>query len=293
MKLNVTHSTQFTLGAVAYAPKVITIWEGFKTYFAEQGFRFDYVLFSNYEMQNEALLKNEIQCAWNSPLAWIRAERMGRAKGTPVSFGAMRDTDQNLTSLLVVKASSSIRALHDLEDGSIGFGAIDSPQARLIPLQHLRVENLKNFRAKCFDILGGKHGDHIGGERDAARALMANEVDACWMIDSNYQGFSNDGTLPSGETRILAKTKPYDHCIFTMAPKVSEDKTLGDQAQRFTELLLSMKWTEPKVRYLLELEGLKEWRPGRLSGFAQLIQAVDDEKFYDIKGNIIEADYRY
>ena len=32
------------MGAVAYAPKVVTIWEGFKAWFAQQGFAFDYVL---------------------------------------------------------------------------------------------------------------------------------------------------------------------------------------------------------------------------------------------------------
>ena len=39
----------FTLGAVAYDPKVVTIWEGFKDWFAGHGFAFDYVLFSGYE----------------------------------------------------------------------------------------------------------------------------------------------------------------------------------------------------------------------------------------------------
>ena len=32
------------MGAVAYAPKVVTIWEGFKAYFAERGLAFDYLL---------------------------------------------------------------------------------------------------------------------------------------------------------------------------------------------------------------------------------------------------------
>jgi phosphonate transport system substrate-binding protein len=41
----------FVLGAVAYDPKVVTIWEGFKAWFAERGFAFDYVLYSNYEAQ--------------------------------------------------------------------------------------------------------------------------------------------------------------------------------------------------------------------------------------------------
>jgi len=35
--------TVLLLGAVAYDPKVVTIWEGFEAYFARQGFRMNYV----------------------------------------------------------------------------------------------------------------------------------------------------------------------------------------------------------------------------------------------------------
>lgn len=284
-------SRRFTLGAVAYAPKVVTIWEGFKDYFSQQKFAFDYVLYSNYETQVEAMFEGSIDAAWNSPLAWVRAERMGRARGTPVSFGPMRDTDQDLTSVLVVRKDSGISTLQDLRTKNIGFGAVDSPQARLIPLDHLRQAGLvadQDYRARVFDVLGGKHGDHIGGERDAAVALMKNEVAATWMIDSNYQAFSQEGTLPSGETVVLARTKSYDHCIFTLAPEVSKENSA-----RFQEILFSMKWSDPAVRQLLELEGLKAWRPGRTSGFNLLSRAVDSEHFYDSKGQLIEPNYRY
>ena len=46
--------TTLVMGAVAYDPKVVTIWEGFTSWFAEHDFDFDYVLFSNYEAQAEA-----------------------------------------------------------------------------------------------------------------------------------------------------------------------------------------------------------------------------------------------
>ncbi len=65
-------------------------------------------------------------------------------------------------------------------------------------------------------MLLGKHGDHIGGERDAAKALVAGEVDAACMIDGNHLAFTDDGTLPAGATRVLAQTAPYDHCNFTV-----------------------------------------------------------------------------
>jgi hypothetical protein len=35
------------MGAVAYAPPVVPIWEGMREYFAEVGPPLDYVLFSN------------------------------------------------------------------------------------------------------------------------------------------------------------------------------------------------------------------------------------------------------
>ena len=59
------------LGAVAYDPKVVTIWEGFKRWFEAHDLPFDFVLYSNYEAQVEAHLAGHVHVAWNSPLAWI------------------------------------------------------------------------------------------------------------------------------------------------------------------------------------------------------------------------------
>lgn len=280
------------LGAVAYAPKVVTIWEGFKSWFAEQGLAIDYLLYSNYETQVEAQFVGDIAFAWNSPLAWIRARRMAEARGKSVQSLVMRDTDIDLHSVLIVRSESHVKTLADLRDTAIGFGAIDSPQATLIPLDHLRHEGGivadRDYRARRFDVLGGKHGDHIGGERDAARALVSGEIDAAWMIAGNYKAFADEGTLPAGGTRIVATTGAFDHCNMTVSPGVAED-----DARRFGELLMAMDWNDASVRPLLELEGLRRWLPGRASGYALLDRAVTEEAFYDDRGRIIEPAYRY
>jgi phosphonate transport system substrate-binding protein len=39
----VTSNETFLLGAVAYDPKVVTIWTGFRDWFTRQGFPFDYM----------------------------------------------------------------------------------------------------------------------------------------------------------------------------------------------------------------------------------------------------------
>jgi len=279
------------LGAVAYAPKVVTIWEGFKAHFAARGLYFDYVLYSNYETLAEALLANDVQLAWNSPLAYVRADRMARARGTRVRSIAMRDTDIDLHSMLVVPVASPAQTLDDLRGQAIGFGAIDSPQATLIPLDHLRQQGMaggRDYTVRRFDVLGGKHGDHIGGERDAARAMVAGEVAASWMVGKNYQLFAQEGTLPAGGTRVLATTGAFDHCNMTAGPGL-DPRT----ADAFAGMLLDMSWDDPQVRPLLELEGLKVWKPGRETGYALLERAVTDEGFYDTEGRITADGYRY
>jgi len=269
----------FMLGAVAYDPKVVTIWEGFREWFARQDLDFDFILYSNYEAQVAGHFAGHYDVAWNSPLAWIQAERVARERGLEASAIAMRDTDQDLTSLIVVRADSGIETLADLKGKTVGVGAPDSPQATLIPLNHLAAAGLErdtDIRVREFDVLFGKHGDHIGGERDAARALMAGEVDATCMIDGNHLLFSQEGTLSAGSTRILAQTAPYDHCCFTAL-----DQNRHPETDRFVELLLGQRFDDPDVRPLLELEGLKQWKVGRVSGFAQLNEAVDRFGYLD------------
>jgi ABC-type phosphate/phosphonate transport system substrate-binding protein len=139
-----------------------------------------------------------------------------------------------------------------------------------------------------FDVGVGLHGDHIGGEREAAAALAAGELDAACMIDGNHLLFTKEGTLASGATRVVSQTVPYDHCNMTVTDA-------GPQAaiERFGELLLAMDYGDAEVRPLLDLEGLKQWKPGRTSGYAALEAAVDDLGFYDGKGAITAGpDYR-
>ncbi|MEU4532696.1 PhnD/SsuA/transferrin family substrate-binding protein [Micromonospora ureilytica] len=273
------------LGAVAYDPKVVTIWEGFRAWLLGRGLDFDFVLYSHYERQVEDLVAGRIDAAWNSPLAWLRAERLAAANGTAVRALTMRDTDQDLTSVVVVRADSPVRQIADLAGRVVAVGAIDSPQATLIPLGHLAAAGV-TVDVRRFDVGVGLHGDHIGGERDAARALAAGEVDAACMIDANHLAFVQEGTLPPEGTRIVAQTARYDHCNMTVrAPE-------SDGVRLFGTLLLGMSYADPQVRPLLDLEGLTAWREGRTSGYGALAEAVDASGFYSPDGRVTATDYR-
>jgi ABC-type phosphate/phosphonate transport system substrate-binding protein len=286
-----SNSETLLLGAVAYDPKVVTIWEGFKAYFSRRGLDFDYVLFSNYERQVESHLAGHFHVAWNSPLAWVRTRRLAAARGMQVEAVAMRDTDRDLTSVVVVRNGSGVGSVEDLRGKRVAVGAIDSPQATLLPLSHLRAQGLvpgADFEVVYHDLLGGKHGDHIGGEREAARALVSGGCEAACMIDGNHLLFTGEGTLAAGATRVLTQTEPFDHCNFTVVPAAPEGLV-----SRFRALLMGMSYDDPEVRPLLDLEGLKAWREGRLEGYEALERAVEEAGFYDADGNITIDGYRY
>jgi ABC-type phosphate/phosphonate transport system substrate-binding protein len=274
------------MGGVAYDPKVVTIWDGFRHWLRAQGLDFDYVLYSHYERQVEDLVAGHIHAAWNSPLAWVRSERLAATQGRRVESAIMRDTDQDLTSVVVVRADSPASSVADLAGGTVAVGAVDSPQSTLIPLSFLRGEGLTDLCVQRFDVGVGLHGDHVGGERDAARALVAGEVDAACMIDGNHLLFGQEGTLPAGSTRLLAQTPVYDHCTMAIV-----DTAPAAEAAEFVRLLASMSYADPEVRPLLDLEGLKQWVPGRTSGFGPLTRAVDEVGFYDAGGAVTAAEY--
>jgi ABC-type phosphate/phosphonate transport system substrate-binding protein len=268
------------VGAVLYDPKVAVIWGIISDFFNENGFPIDMVFYSNYDLLVDALLNRNIDIAWNSPLSWLDSQR--RSGGSCRAI-AMRDTDRDRESYLVVKADSGFKKVSDLRGKSVAVGASDSPQATLIPLSYLQNHGLipgKDIQVKRFDVLVGKHGDHTGGELDAFRSLSRGEVAACAMIDLNWQRWTQDGTINPNEYKVLATTDKFDHCVFT----VRQDFP-ADLEKRWLEVLFSMSYDNPKHREMMDMEGLKQWLPGRTSGFGPLGDAV--KTFHFFKGGVI------
>jgi phosphonate transport system substrate-binding protein len=171
----------------------------------------------------------------------------------------------------------------------VATGSVDSPQATLIPLAHLHRNGLNpgvDFIVQRHDVMCGKHGDHIGGERLAATALMSNKADAACMIKSNYALFEKEGLFPADATRVLTTTRSYDHCNMTAGPA-------AENVEHFRRCLLGMLYEDPEVRPLFDLEGLKRWREARESGYSELEAAVDQFGLYDQNGNITSVDRKY
>jgi len=269
-------STKPTLvGAVIYDPKVSVIWEIICEFFQNNGFPTDVVFFTNYELQVKALIAGQVDIAWNSPLAWLDAQRRS---GGACRAVAMRDTDRDRVSHWIGHVDQSRNKLSDLRGKMLTCGAKDSPQATLIPLGLMQRQGLepgRDFTVRRFDLMVGKHGDHIGGEWEAFQCLARGEAAASAMLDFNWQAWTRDGRIDSKRFGILATTDRFDHCVFTARPDFP-----AQLEQRWLEVLFSMDYENPKHREMMDLEGLKKWLPGRTSGFGPLTEAVERQQFF-------------
>ena len=263
------------VGAVLYDPKVAVIWDIIKDFFNAQDCPMDCVFYTNYELMVDALLARHIQIAWNSPLAWVDAQRRSEGKCRAI---AMRDTDRDRVTHLLVRQDSGIINIGDLRGKTVATGASDSPQATLLPLHLLHEQGLeapRDFKVQNFNVLVGKHGDHVGGELQALHSLQKGASDACAVLDLNWERWQIDGTIDPSGLKVLATTPPFDHCNFTVLEEFP-----AEQEASWSTALFQMSYANPAHREMMDMEGLKAWLPGRTSGYAALSQAVDEQHFF-------------
>jgi ABC-type phosphate/phosphonate transport system substrate-binding protein len=259
------------LGAVAYDPKVVTIWEGIRDYFRGAPVGLDYLLFSNYEAQVEALLSGVIDVAWNTNLAYVRTYRV---TGGTCRVLAMRDTDVAFRTLLVGRAGE-LERVEDLLGRRLALGSADSAQAAIMPVHYLGRLGLRageDFEVIRFDSDVGKHGDTGRSEREALKAVLEGDADAAAVAATSWDILVRAGEVPGGALFPFWESPSYSHCNFTaladLDPEVSD---------RWVEHLMAMSWGDPDQRTLLTLEGLREWVAPRLEGYRDIFAAVDEQ----------------
>lgn len=260
---------EITVGAVAYHPRIVTIWERFRTYFAAAGVPTDYLLYSNYERLVDAVLGGEVEIGWNTNTAFVALER--RLGGEARILG-MRDVDAAFATVLVTRRGEAFDAPRELADRRLALGSRDSGHAAILPLHYLAREGLDAAR-DCelvrFDSDLGKHGDTGDSELRVVQAVAEGRADAGALGDATWAAFRAAGLPVTQELEIAWRSPVYNHCNFTALP--SFDAAL---AERWQAALLAMDRDDPALREAMELEGVRRWLPGDRAGYDDLFAAV-------------------
>jgi len=260
------------VGAVAYTPNVVPIWEGIRDYFRGAPVEMDFVLFSNYGRQVDALIDGMIDIAWNTNLAWVRTAL--RTGGTATAL-AMRDVDLDYRTLLVSRAGAGFTGPGDLRGRRLALGSRDSAHAAILPVHYLRKEGIADGDLELLRIDSdlGKHGDTGRSELDAIRAVLDEHADAAAIGVSTWEAIGKEDLMP-GALEAFWTSPAYCHCNFTALGGIDPDR-----AEAWASHLLAMDWDQPEHRRILELEGLRRrWVRPELEGYANLFEAVEEQQ---------------
>jgi ABC-type phosphate/phosphonate transport system substrate-binding protein len=264
------------IGAVAYEPKVVTIWEGMKRYFRDEAkLPVEVVLFLSYGAQVEALLADSprIDVAWNTNLAYVQCQRWSEGRTRPL---AMRDTDLGWTTKILAPRGGAVRTLPDLRGRVLALGSADSGHAAILPVHFLEKEGLVegvDYTSRRFDTDLGKHGDTGTSEVDVLKALLDGRADAGAVGSPFWQGVVDKRVVPEGALDVVWTSPPFHHCMFTARPGLPDEA-----GRRFVDALLGMRWDNPAHRAVLEAEGLRTWLPAHTDGYGSLQEAAEKQR---------------
>jgi ABC-type phosphate/phosphonate transport system substrate-binding protein len=270
------------LGAVAYDPKVVTIWEGMRRYFHEEAnLLVEVVLFQSYEAQVLALLAQpgdvvpRIDIAWNTNLAYLQADEWSGHACRPI---AMRDTDLGWITKIVAVSGGPISTLADLKDRTLALGSRDSGHAAILPVHFLEQQGMhegREYQTLRFNSDLGKHGDTGTSEVEVVRAVLDGRADAGAIGSPFWNTVRNEHLVPEGGLREIWSSPAYNHCMFTARPDLDRE-----QENRFVEALLAMSFDNPAHRPILEAEGLERWLTPHVDGYGALREAAAQQGFF-------------
>ena len=269
------------VGAVAYDPKVVTIWEGMRSYLQEEAhLPVEVVLFQSYETQVRALLATPvdgptgIDIAWNTNLAYLQADEWSSHACRAV---AMRDTDLGWMTKIVAVTGGPIDTIADLKTRTVALGSRDSGHAAILPVHFLEQQGLRegrDYRTLRFDSDVGKHGDTGTSEVEVVRSVLDGRADAGAVGSPFWDSVRTQRLVPEGSLREVWCSPPYNHCMFTARPGLDTE-----QERRFADALSAMSYDNPLHRSILDAEGLHRWLPPRLDGYGALRQAAARQGF--------------
>ena len=275
------------VGAVAYDPKVVSIWEGMRRYFHEEAhLPVEVVLFQSYEAQVGALLAApgdavpRIDIAWNTNLAYLQAEAWSEHNCRPI---AMRDTDLGWMTKIIAVSGGPVTALRDLKNRTLALGSRDSGHAAILPVHFLEREGLvegREYRTLRFDSDVGKHGDTGTSEAEVVRAVLDGRADAGAIGSPFWQTLRSERLVPEGGLTEIWTSPPYNHCMFTARPDLDPGSV-----EEFADALSAMSYENPVHRAVLEAEGLRRWVAPHLDGYDALREASAQQGFLKRPGS--------
>ena len=270
------------VGAVLYDPKVSVIWDIIRDFFEARGCPMDVVALRRLRAAGRRAARAARSTSpgtRRSPGSTRSAARAGRCRAI-----AMRDTDRDRQSFVVVPAASADqdrrgparqddrrrRARLAAGDADpVGAAAARRPRARA--RRHRQAVRRPGRQARR-------------SRRRRARRLPLPRARRGRCFDRARPGVEGlDQGRHRRSPRAGASSPPPIGSITASSPSASDFEP--ERERRWLDALFSMSYDDPSHRKMMDMEGLRQWLPGRTSGFGPLSEAVERQGFFSTKGD--------
>jgi ABC-type phosphate/phosphonate transport system substrate-binding protein len=258
------------IGAVAYSPAAVTIFEGLTGYLTKNGLPSDYVLYSNYDSLVVALQRREIDIAWNTPLAHAKFHVQNQCSSQTL---VMRDVDVGVRSVVVALADSGIKSPEDLAGKRLVLGSSQAAEATVLPLLFLKKEGFDLSKVKVVSLDGevDSQGNPCDSPQHVLQALRSGRGDAGIITAALWNRVKQE-PLARGALQHVWISPRFSHCVFTAAATFDQSR-----ASQFTKLMLEMDPNDRATMDVMRLEGTKKWVVGTAEGFNDLVDALREK----------------
>ena len=196
---------ELMLGAVAYDPKVVPIWEGIREYFRGAPVEMDVVLVlelrgagqraprreDRHRVEHEPGVRADVSTRPHGDLPGPRDARHGRRRSSRSSSGG--------TGTFAERRATC-------EGRTLALGSADSAQAAIMPVHYLRAKGLasgEDVTLLRFDSDVGKHGDTGRSEREALAAVLDGRADVAAVGAASWDVFVRTGRGASRRARAV------------------------------------------------------------------------------------------
>jgi phosphonate transport system substrate-binding protein len=213
------------------------------------GRRWELRLGATYDQTVSELCSGRLTAAYLGPLTYIRAHAACDTEPVARLNTGGRETYR---SYILVRADSPIREITDLRGKRMAFGSALSTSSHLVP-RAILVEAGMDLQK---DVICS----YLEHHEEAARAVVAGEVDACGVRDIVGDRFLTKGL------RLLVQSDPIPNFPIAVAPGVGDDLR-----QTLTHVLVDLPREDPAKAAIMA-----GWDRELADGFAPATDAEYD-----------------
>jgi len=225
----------------------------------ETGMKVEFTPVTDYAAVVEPLATKKIDMAWLGGFTYVQTKIRTSGTANPI---IQRVEDEKFTSVFIVPADSSLKALSELKGKTIAFGSPSSTSGHLMPRYFLMQAGInpdKDFKNIAFS-----------GAHDATVAFVASGKADVGALNASVWVKLNEAKNPNAlKSKVLSTTPPYFDYNWTVRGDLDPVTV-----KKITEAFLKLDANNPNHKEIMDLQRASKYVTTKSSNYDDIEKAA-------------------